>query len=78
MTGEPPDVTTRGAQASLEAAYIKEYLAGQGYALGDVAQLPTAQASELLRAASLYASMRLAEVETRSHFVAEIHGSTMH
>lgn len=68
------DITNRGSQAALEAVYIEQYLADQGYTLDTLKLLPEAQATALMRAASLYASLRLAEVETRSHLVGELHG----
>jgi nitrate reductase beta subunit len=66
----------RGAQASLERAYIEQYLSGLGYSLESLRDLPEAQAKPLMRAASLYASLRLTEVEARSHFVEEMHGGS--
>ena len=66
--------TNRGSQAALEAMYIEQYLTDQGYTLDTLKLLPEAQATALMRAASLYASVRLAEVETRSHLVDELHG----
>jgi hypothetical protein len=58
----------------LERAYIEQYLHSQGTSLAALATLPPEQAEKLMRAASLYASMHLAEVETRSHLVDDLHG----
>lgn len=58
----------------LERAYIEQYLHSQGTSLAALTTLPPAQAETLMRAASLYASTRLAEVETRSHLVEDMHG----
>ncbi|MCS6883408.1 MAG: hypothetical protein RMK84_00825 [Oscillochloridaceae bacterium] len=68
------DQSPRMAQSHLERAYMEEYLRGLGLGFDDLRLLPTAQARELLRAASTYASMRLSEVESRSHLVEELHG----
>ena len=58
----------------LERAYITEYLQRQGHTPESVHALPTPAANELLKAASIYASGRLTEVESRSHYVGEMHG----
>lgn len=68
------DPTARVAQASLERALIEEYLKGLGFSIDQLGQLPRAQADELMRGASLFATMRLTEVEARSHLVEELHG----
>lgn len=64
------------APHDLERAYIAQYLRSLGYAPADIPHLPKPRANELMRGASLYASARLAEVETRSHLVEDIHGGT--
>jgi hypothetical protein len=58
----------------LEHAYISEYLMGLGYKLEDLKALPAAQRHDLLCAASMFASTKLADVQTRSHLIAEMHG----
>lgn len=58
----------------LEKAYINEYLRGLGYQIGQLKALPAAQRHDLLCAASMFASTRLAEVEAKSHLIAEMHG----
>lgn len=60
--------------SELEKAYIHEYLRSAGYTFDDLKALPAAQRHELLCAASLYASTRLAEVESKSQLIAEMHG----
>ena len=76
MTPEPTAETVPVVPAQLERAYIEQYLHSVGHSLAEVETLPKAQATELMRAASLYASMRLAEVETRSHLVEDMHGGS--
>lgn len=68
------DSTARLAQAYLERAYLEEYLRGLGYTLEQVRVLPSAMAHDLMRDASLFASMRLTEVESRSSLIEELHG----
>ncbi|NNJ10790.1 hypothetical protein EKD04_010660 [Chloroflexales bacterium ZM16-3] len=59
---------------NLENAYIKEYLHGLGYKPEDLKALPAAQRHDLLCAASMFASIRLADVEAKSHLIDEMHG----
>ncbi len=58
----------------LEQAYINEYLQGLGYKFEDLKTLPATQHHDLMCAASMFASTRLADVETRSHLIEEMHG----
>ncbi|MEI7770945.1 MAG: hypothetical protein WCI67_13185 [Chloroflexales bacterium] len=58
----------------LEQAYINEYLMGLGYRPEDLRTLPATQRHDLLCAASMFASTKLADVETRSHLIEEMHG----
>ena len=64
----------------LERALIDEFVRAQGHDPLKLADLPELEREALLKEASVYASGRLSEVETRSHFVHEIHeggGSTV-
>ena len=62
-----------GPQSALERKYIKEYLQGKGYQLEDLASLPQAEARQLMREASQYAALKLAEVEAKGHLRRKIH-----
>lgn len=57
----------------LERALIDEFVRARGYDPLKLADVPEAERETLLKDASVYASARLAEVESRSHFVHEIH-----
>ena len=61
--------------AGLERMYIEIYLRGQGHTWRSLRQLPEKEAKLLMARASLYASTKLAEVETRAQFLQEIHGT---
>jgi hypothetical protein len=61
--------------AALERALINDFVRAQGYEPHEVARLPQRVREDLLRRASAHASVRLTEVESRSQFVHEIHGS---
>lgn len=74
MTAQSDDTTERVARAQLERAFIEEYLRGLGHSSAELHQLPAAEVKVLMRAASLYASMRMEEVEARSHLMEELHG----
>jgi hypothetical protein len=65
-----------GIHDLLERAYIEEYLRGLGHSLESLKHLPEPQARQLMRAASQAASLRLSEVENKSHFVEDMHGGT--
>lgn len=57
-----------GPQSPLERSYIEDYLREKGYRLSDLKNLPPGEASELMKEACLYASLRLAEIEAREEF----------
>jgi len=60
-------------RAQLERAFIEEYLRSRSHSLDSLRQLPADEADALLNQASLFASGRLAEVESRAHLVDELH-----
>jgi hypothetical protein len=59
--------------ARLEQSLIDEYVRMHGHDPARLADLVAAERDALLRGASLYASCRLSEVETRSHYLHELH-----
>ena len=61
-------------QHNLETAFILEYLQAHGHDLASARGLPLVDAHRLFTAASTYASGRLMEVESRAHYVHELHG----
>lgn len=60
-------------EAQLERAFIDEYLRLHGHDPEAVRLLPEAEVITLLEAASIYAAGKLAELESRSHYVHDIH-----
>ena len=58
----------------MENSLIAEYLQAHGHTLVSLHRLPEDEAKALMTAASLHASMRLTEVESRAHFVDGIKG----
>ena len=61
-------------QAKLERSYIEAYLKTKGVSLKDLPSLPEETAKALMTEACKYASNKLAEVETRSKLIHELHG----
>ena len=61
-------------QARLERALISEYLATRGCDLTTIDSKPPAERRELLEQASLYAAVRLAEIDARAAYVHDLHG----
>ena len=59
--------------AELELALISEFLDRRGQSLHSLHLLPDAERHTLMREASLYASSRLSEVESRAHYVDDLH-----
>jgi hypothetical protein len=59
--------------SELERAFMAEFLQDRGHTLNSVRALPPEEAHALLQQASIYASCRLTEVESRAHFVDDMH-----
>jgi hypothetical protein len=60
----------------LERALIVEYVRARGYDPLRLADLPEEERKALLKDASVHASLKLTEVESRSHFLDELHDGT--
>jgi len=67
-----PD-TGEGPQSALERKYIQEYLFNKGINPEKFGQLTKEEQHQLMREASQYASLKLAEVESRAKFRHDIH-----
>ena len=59
----------------LERTLIDEFLRLRGLDRHKLDALPDAERHHLLSEASTYASARLTEIESRSHYVQELHGA---
>ena len=70
---EKPDTTVEAPLSQLERTLIEEYVRRNGYDPDKLAELDSDERERLLKDASVYASGRLMEVESRSHFLDEIH-----
>jgi hypothetical protein len=60
-------------EAALEQAFIDAFLRTHGHDAKSVERLPEDERRRLLEDASVYAGLRLSEVEARAHFVQELH-----
>ena len=60
-------------EGTLERALIEEYFRMRGLDAQALRALPDAELKRVLTDASVYAATKLAEVESRAHFVHEIH-----
>jgi hypothetical protein len=70
---ESPSRAAEAPLALLEQSLIDEYVRTHGHDPERLSELVAADRDALLKGASLYASGKLSEVETRSHFVHELH-----
>lgn len=59
---------TRGPLSKLEMQFIEEYLLSKGYSKKKLQELPEKKAKRLMKAACLYASLKLADVESKARF----------
>jgi hypothetical protein len=60
---------------NLERMLIEEFLRVRGLSWEAIDKLTETERHDLLAEASSYASTRLTEIESRSHFVQELHGA---
>jgi hypothetical protein len=73
MNPDRPDIVAEDPHAELEQALIAEFLHKRGHTASSLQALPPEQADALLKEACVYASGRLCEVESRAHYVEDMH-----
>jgi hypothetical protein len=71
MAEDDPHNDDRNSE--LEQSLIREFLAAHGQTRQSVDTMPETDAAALLRAAIEFASLRLAEIQARAHYVDDIH-----
>ena len=64
-----------GTQSALERKFIEQYLNSRGYRSEDLKDLPAPLSRRLITEASRYASLKLAEIESKARFRRTIKGS---
>ena len=72
----PSETALDEPRARLEKIYLQAYLRAKGCTLQSLHELPDEEAKRLMTEASIYASSRLAEIETREQLLNELHGAT--
>ena len=60
-------------QSSLEKQFIVDYLNKRGYLPEDLLSLNPILAKEIMIRACRHASLKLTEIESRSHFIQKLH-----
>jgi hypothetical protein len=73
MEPEAEDYVQSDPDATLERAFIAEFLLRHGQTISTIHELPQAEATALMREASIYASAKLSEMESRAHYVHDLH-----
>ncbi len=74
MSTRDPDAPVRADQtAQFETALIEQFLRAGGHDPARLHELPVEERERLLKEATAYAAGRLAEVESRAHFVHDLH-----
>jgi hypothetical protein len=75
MTTKDPDARAMEDQsAHLESALIEQFILARGHDPARLHELPADERERLQKDAATYAAGKLAEVESRAHFVHELHG----
>jgi hypothetical protein len=70
----PDFLPVRGDQtAPLEQSFIDEFLERRGLTRAMLSNLPSSEIHLIMLEATMYASVRLAEVEARAHYVHDLH-----
>ena len=75
MTTKAPDIRAMEDQtAHLELTLMEQFIRARGYDPAKLGELPADERQRLQREASAHAAGKLAEVESRAHFIHELHG----
>ena len=73
MTNDPDVRPLQDQTAILEQTFIDDFLRMRGHDATTLRTVPAAERDALLKQASMYAAAKLAEVESRAHYVHDIH-----
>lgn len=74
MSTRDADAPARADQtAHLETSLIEQFIRGRGHDPARLQDLPVEERLQLLKEAAAHAAGRLAEVESRAHFINELH-----
>ena len=70
--GSLPRDLSSGAPGPLECAFIDEFVSARGYTFQSIRALTKARREALLREAAEYATLKLAEIESRARLVKDL------
>lgn len=70
------ECTKEGPQSEIERALLEEFLARQGLSLQDLKSLPPERVKALMTEACKYASLKLAQLESKAGFREKIRGAS--
>lgn len=73
MSAERAERMLQAPLAELERALIETFVHARGFTAEQLARLPAAERDALLAEASIFASSKLAEVESRAQYLHELH-----
>ena len=75
MTTKDPDAPALEDQnAHLELALIEQFIRARGIDPARLHELPDDERHQLQKEAAAHAALKLAEMESRAHYVHELHG----
>ena len=75
MTSNAPDIRALEDQtAHLELMLIEQFIRARGYDPAKLGELSTDEREHLQKEAAAHAAGKLAEVESRAHFIHALHG----
>ncbi len=77
-TIDDEECMSEGPQSALERQLVEDYLNSKGFTRQDLHNLPEEQARQLMKEACNYASLKLAELESKSKFLDEIRAPGEH
>lgn len=72
----PNEFVLQDQQEKLAHSIIEEYLRHEGYSFETIHTLPPEQLKQLMTKASIYTSLKLAEIEDRAQLVTSLHHAT--
>lgn len=73
-TNDPDARPMEDQMAHLELALIEQFIRARGHDPARLRELPADEREQLRKASVAHAAAKLAEVESRAHFVHELHG----
>jgi hypothetical protein len=73
MIKDPDTPKMEDQTAHLELALIEQFIRGRGYDPAKLHELPHDERAQLQKEAAAHTALKLAEMESRAHYVHELH-----